>query len=478
VLSYLSFLLFLLTNPQANLSAPLEKETQRIIGDQPALLKTTNGCWDVSHIVINRGDSSQNIKSSIGYFAHTPFTYNDTIIIADYLPAKIVDASFADVPFQDFIGNNDERYFTVTTPEFIYLYYTIPILYESAIIVRYDSIPTPDGYIKSIYNGETQLLVLSKEDSVSYAYTFYSIPTLDFINQISLTLRPDFIKLSGSLWYLIVGDSAGTQKMITINQTNQQLNYNVNLPADAEHTRAVSASNGYYFLVSTPGDTSTNIVQFNTSDTLFNTIHLFPHSGLNGVVPYSDFSTEFFLQPSIDTSSSQLNKQILEIDAVLGLISDSFFVNKTITSLHKNTAFGWGPYVYSIIFGVDSPKNVVYYFPPWPLGIVDSAKCNSSASWFGEDFRCYVTTQQVEQNLSIEVSPNPVTDEVLIQVNHLAKGKTYNFEITSLDGKILWRKDILTQQEYSVPLQDLPKGILILKVDAGTKVVTKKIVKQ
>ncbi len=78
---------------------------------------------------------------------------------------------------------------------------------------------------------------------------------------------------------------------------------------------------------------------------------------------------------------------------------------------------------------------------------------------------------------TIEVNPNPVTDEIMIQVNHLASGKTYRFDITDAGGRILWRKDILTKQEYTVPVQDFPQGILILRVDAGTKVVTKTIIK-
>jgi len=468
--------LFLIANQFTSL--PFEKEIQCIKGDDPALLKTTNGCWDVGHIVINRGDTSLNINGSVGYFTHTQPTFDDTIVISDYLPDNVIDASFPDVEFQQFIGNNDERYFIVTTEDFIYLYYTLPVGYESTTIIRFDSLPTPAEYVKAVYNGENQLLVVSKQDSVTYNYSFYSIPDLILINQISLLIKPELIQLSGSIWYLIVGDSAGTKKMITLNQTNQQINYNVTLPMEAERTRGVIFTGSYYFLVSTPGDSTTNIIQFSTSDTLFNVIHLFPNSGLNAVTPYSEFPSVFFLQPSFDTSANQLNKKILEVDAVLGLITNSFPINKTITNLRKNSSFGWGPYVYSLIFGVDSPNDYLYYFPPWTFGIIDSAKSSAAPSWFGEDFRCYVSTQQVEENLSIEVNPNPATDEVLIQVNHLASGKTYKFTITNLEGKVLWSRDILTKQEYIVPLQDLPKGILILKVDAGTKVVTKKIIKQ
>ncbi|MEO5674605.1 MAG: T9SS type A sorting domain-containing protein [Chitinophagales bacterium] len=480
-LQYLSMLLILFFNPNTRLeTAPLKKGIQIIKGNHPAILKTTNGCSDVSHIVITRGDSSQGINGSVGYFSYSPFTFNDTIIIADTLPEVVIDASFPDVPFQAYLGNNEERYFTVSTKEFIYLYYTVPDGYQGITsVVRYDSFPAPSGHVRAVYNGENQLLVVNKEDSVNYVYAFYSIPELAFTGQIILAITPDLIQLLGSNWYLVVGDSSGTQKMLKLDQSNQQISYNITLPDACEGIREFLSTIGYNYFISTPGDSATNLIQFNTSDTIFNVINLFSHSGLNDVIAYSEFPSTFLLQPSTDTSGVGLNTTLLMVDAVLAIATDTMHINKTIHSLHKNSTYGWGPNVYSVIMSSSDSgsKDQVIYYPPYWLTDLDSAKTNLNPSWYGEDYRCYVSTAQVEEKLAIEVNPNPVTDEILIQVNHLASGKTYKFDITDSGGRILWRKDILTRQEYTVPVQDFPKGILILRVDAGTKVVTKAIIK-
>ncbi|MBA3649615.1 MAG: T9SS type A sorting domain-containing protein [Chitinophagales bacterium] len=37
---------------------------------------------------------------------------------------------------------------------------------------------------------------------------------------------------------------------------------------------------------------------------------------------------------------------------------------------------------------------------------------------------------------------------------------------------------MLTKQEYTVPLQSFPDGILILRVNTGSKIVTRKFIKQ
>ncbi len=461
-------------------SNPASISIVTINGDHPATLKTTNGCWDVSHIVINRGDASQNINGSIGYFSHSPLTYNDTIVISNTLPAVIIDASFPDVENQDYLGNNDERYFTVTTAEFIYLFSTVPMGDVSAEIKKVDSFSTPSQYVKSFYDGKNQLLVVSKQDSASYYYTSYSVPDFVFSNQVSQYVKPDIIEMSGSLLYLIVGDSAGEKKLLTLYTTSLQINYNANLPMAAENTKAVIYSGNYYYLIATPGDSITNIIQLNAINKAFNVINLFSNSGINSVTNYSEYPPQFLLQPSIDTSSAQVNRNLLMVDGVLGLATDTFHINKSIHSLHRNTSYGWGPYVYSVIMGCNdsASKDKVFFYPPWGLTDFDSTISNITPSWYGEDFRCYISTEQIEKNLSIEVNPNPATDAVLIQVNHLATGKTYKFEITNLEGKILWSSDILTKQEYRIPLQDLPSGVLILRVDAGTKVVTKKIIKQ
>ncbi len=77
----------------------------------------------------------------------------------------------------------------------------------------------------------------------------------------------------------------------------------------------------------------------------------------------------------------------------------------------------------------------------------------------------------------MEIFPNPATDNVQIHISGLAKGKTYDFSITDMSGKLLWEKDVIAKEHYAIPLQDFPSGILILKIDAGNKSISKKLLK-
>src|SRR6187397_532664 len=70
-------------------SGKLLKE-ENIITLQPgtkALLVTHNGCWDINHFVINRGDSVLNIPATFGYDLWG-YTMHDTMVWSDTFPSK------------------------------------------------------------------------------------------------------------------------------------------------------------------------------------------------------------------------------------------------------------------------------------------------------------------------------------------------------------------------------------------------------
>ena len=53
----------------------------------------------------------------------------------------------------------------------------------------------------------------------------------------------------------------------------------------------------------------------------------------------------------------------------------------------------------------------------------------------------------------------------------------FAFAIDTHTGKLLWKKDIIAKEEYEIPLYSFPAGILIFKVNAGNKSISKKLVK-
>src|SRR5687768_7798096 len=167
--------------------------------DSKALLVTHNGCWDINHFIINRGDSILNIPATIGNDVYG-YSLHDTVAWSDTLPTNyLIDFCITEPYSQTTWWNSWTRYFFTATSSYIYQY----SLYTSFIsfpldINRLDSLPTPAGFITMVMSDyDSSLLVVNREpDSVSYKYSFYSMPSLSLDTQIIFKLKPDIISLS------------------------------------------------------------------------------------------------------------------------------------------------------------------------------------------------------------------------------------------------------------------------------------------
>jgi len=76
------------------------------------------------------------------------------------------------------------------------------------------------------------------------------------------------------------------------------------------------------------------------------------------------------------------------------------------------------------------------------------------------------------------VYPNPVGDQLVIQYNEGTMGGKTEIGIFSVDGKLLFRKVVSAENKITIDgLNQLPTGLLILKISAGNKTETYKLSK-
>ena len=77
-------------------------------------------------------------------------------------------------------------------------------------------------------------------------------------------------------------------------------------------------------------------------------------------------------------------------------------------------------------------------------------------------------------NTSFSVSPNPVSERLVIKLNE----GTNSVRIMSLEGKLVRAFTVIDNLQVETDLQDLPNGVYIISVENGKTIENKKIVKQ
>lgn len=86
------------------------------------------------------------------------------------------------------------------------------------------------------------------------------------------------------------------------------------------------------------------------------------------------------------------------------------------------------------------------------------------------------TLQELIEENSLSINPNPVTDRVQIQLDHLDGNGT--IRVLDAQGKVLSRERVDLSQDQELDLSDLSSGIYLLEVKAGRFTMTRRIIKE
>jgi Secretion system C-terminal sorting domain len=82
-----------------------------------------------------------------------------------------------------------------------------------------------------------------------------------------------------------------------------------------------------------------------------------------------------------------------------------------------------------------------------------------------------------DKTLKVWVYPNPFTEKLIVEADNTEGGKLYNMEVIDLTGKVCFSKKNIDNQQISLDLSHLPRGIYFAKWTKGNDISVLKIVK-
>jgi hypothetical protein len=88
-----------------------------------------------------------------------------------------------------------------------------------------------------------------------------------------------------------------------------------------------------------------------------------------------------------------------------------------------------------------------------------------------------LTTEKSIHSVDITAYPNPVGDELFINITRLSIGNQYSIEISNSTGQVMLAQELNYNNRIPINLVDLPSGVFILKVQTENIVQSFKIVK-
>lgn len=146
----------------------------------------------------------------------------------------------------------------------------------------------------------------------------------------------------------------------------------------------------------------------------------------------------------------------------------------------KTPEYPDGIYAYFVTLNADLSPAYPYVLGPWFYGTVQPGNTgpNSGHNTINEPVQVYTSVNEVENQLSFEVYPNPASHESNL---FLAPSFNQNMTATFFDprGNVVARlENVQTSVEYTTDVSSWPAGIYILHLTDGRKQSVKKIMIQ
>lgn len=452
----------------------IEKEI-RVKGTRQANLKTYNGCWDVNHFIFCKGDSTIDQHPSFGYIDYNQFP--KLYVHIDSLPSYELK-DFAKYKFSQLNGYLPQSmYFVLVTGTKMYSYSSYPGATQlPPTTTRLDSIATPSGYAACKMVGDSLLAVVNlMSDSIHYEYTFYTLPSFGIVTQFPLILKPIKLKLESNL-LLVKGDSTNINRFVTINLTNYNIDFEFNLPDASFNTKEIEGSSQDYLIMASPGDTVTYLTHVDKNSFAVTIDTISKNLGIR-LSENAEWFSQIFYQTTIDTGINKISSKLLALNTNQIFSIDTFDTGVIMKAMHHVTDLGFGQNIYRLIFAPDDSIYNSVMLADYFYAVTDTIYTPKNPEWFAEDFRCFIGISELNKHLSIHVYPNPASDEIVITINGMQKGVEYKFEITNEAGSVLFAQTMKAKEEYTIPINEMPSGILFLRVTGNGTYITKKIIK-
>jgi hypothetical protein len=140
-------------------------------------------------------------------------------------------------------------------------------------------------------------------------------------------------------------------------------------------------------------------------------------------------------------------------------------INPPITNIHKD----------SVKIGDSTPISVNVGTPQ----IVRDAKTQANEAHL-TGIVTYRAVVSVQPSAVLQISPNPVSDVATMTITYEGVPIEADCYLTDLAGKVLWQKQIQISNKLtleSLTINELPKGIYLMRVQIGTTFLIQKMVK-
>lgn len=161
--------------------------------------------------------------------------------------------------------------------------------------------------------------------------------------------------------------------------------------------------------------------------------------------------------------------------------TDSIFIMTN----HNNFGFGDKGTVISYDYGahwerIDFGNRILAIdFIDKETGI--GACCNHSfwnqGQIFKWNFELPTAAREVVNTSSIQLSPNPVSDRLFIEIGENISANKIKADVISVNGALIKSKQYPNSNQLEIDVSDLPKGFYVLKISSSGKLYSKKFIK-
>ena len=101
-------------------------------------------------------------------------------------------------------------------------------------------------------------------------------------------------------------------------------------------------------------------------------------------------------------------------------------------------------------------------------GFITTVKYNNSST------TTLVKTNQIQNQLTFFLSPNPCNDYILVQLDEIKK---YEVKIYSAEGTIEWNKKYFSSKEIKIPTSTLHTGVYTISITDGSSIKSQQFIK-
>ncbi len=346
--------------------------------------------------------------------------------------------------------------------------------------ITFDSSITLLGIMRMAQQTTTEMnnpiALLIKDSIQGYWVSLYSYPELEETHGFRLQFEPELFEVTDDGLY-ISGFDNNEYKLYHYSTSANDLLAVYPLAENASNAKEFLKVEDSLYVLSSPGDTSTILTAINGNTTISSQTLINANAGARATNNEFKNSSYFTFQPMFDNSPSHLDQQILLLNPVDKQM-DTIIIDTELDYFKQpmEGSRGWGYYSLNWVGAKwnDAQPDSIY------LAQYDNiVKVHGDAfpNYINATYGCWVGSNKEElETIKFEFYPNPTSTEVTINLSGLTKGRKYQLDIIDNANKVIHTTKLEAYQKIALPLENLSKGVYLLKLNTGQNMITKKLV--